>query len=166
MPIIERQVIDYNNWLTMADFTDLITISWMTPGPIAINSATFVGLQVAGFKGALIATLGTVLPSVIIVLALAYLYYKYNNVKSIQSLLIGLHPAVSAMISSVAVSLMTFTILEDITPGSPVSFNPIGLGLFLLCFLVLRLKKKISPLALMGASSLIGAILYSLFPQF
>ena len=63
MPLIQHQVVDVHPWLTMAQFSDIITISQMTPGPISINSATFVGLQVAGIPGAVIATTGKVLPS-------------------------------------------------------------------------------------------------------
>ena len=70
MPLIQAQVIDKYGWLTVADFTDLITISQMTPGPIAINSATFVGNQIAGIPGALVATLGCILPSCLFVTAL------------------------------------------------------------------------------------------------
>ena len=58
MPLIQSQVVDQYGWLTMREFTDLITIAEMTPGPIAVNSATFVGIRIAGFPGALIATLG------------------------------------------------------------------------------------------------------------
>lgn len=70
MPIIQNQVIDIHHWLTMTQFTDIITIAEMTPGPIAINSASFVGIQVAGFCGAVIATVGCVFPSCIIVMVL------------------------------------------------------------------------------------------------
>ena len=71
MPLIKAQVIDRYAWLTMADFTDLVTIAEMTPGPIAVNSATFVGNQVAGIPGAIVATFGVILPSCIFVTGLA-----------------------------------------------------------------------------------------------
>ena len=63
MPLIQAQVVDVHHWLTMTEFTDLITISQMTPGPIAINSATFVGTRIAGIPGAVAATIGCILPS-------------------------------------------------------------------------------------------------------
>lgn len=71
MPLIQHQVVDLHPWLTMTEFADIMTIAEMTPGPIAINSATFVGIQVAGIPGALVATLGCVLPSCVIVTLLA-----------------------------------------------------------------------------------------------
>lgn len=71
MPLIQGQVVTSHGWLTMSEFTDLITISQMTPGPIAVNSATFVGLKIAGIPGAVVATVGCILPSCIIVTILA-----------------------------------------------------------------------------------------------
>ena len=62
MPLIQNQVVDLHHWLTLSEFTDLITISQMTPGPIAINSATFVGIRIGGVGGALVSTLGCILP--------------------------------------------------------------------------------------------------------
>lgn len=67
MPLIQSQIVDLNHWLDFSEFTDLITISQMTPGPIAINSATFVGIKIAGILGAIVATIGCVLPSCILV---------------------------------------------------------------------------------------------------
>lgn len=67
MPLIRGQVVTVHHWLSMSEFTDLITISQMTPGPIAVNSATFVGTKIAGTLGALVATFGCILPSCIIV---------------------------------------------------------------------------------------------------
>jgi chromate transporter len=79
MPLIQQQVVTVHHWLTMSQFTDLVTISAMTPGPIAINSATFVGIRIAGFWGAVVATFGCILPSCIIVSVLAFVYRKYKN---------------------------------------------------------------------------------------
>ena len=76
MPLIQGQVVTLHGWLTMSEFTDLITISQMTPGPIAVNSATFVGMKIAGIPGAVVATAGCILPSCIIVTILARLYLK------------------------------------------------------------------------------------------
>ena len=66
MPLIQGQVVTLHGWLSMSEFTDLITISQMTPGPIAVNSATFVGMKIAGIPGAVVATAGCILPSCII----------------------------------------------------------------------------------------------------
>lgn len=106
MPLIQEQVVSSHGWLTMEEFTNLITISEMTPGPIAVNSATFVGTQVAGFPGAFVATLGCILPSCILVILIARFYLKYRNMAMLQGVLSSLRPAVVAMITSAGVSIL------------------------------------------------------------
>ena len=103
MPLIQGQIVKIHGWMTMSEFTDLITISQMTPGPIALNSATFVGLRVAGYAGAAIATLGCVLPSCIIVTVIVRLYLKYRKQDVLQEILYGIRPAVVATIFVTAV---------------------------------------------------------------
>ena len=78
MPLIQNQVVNLHHWLTLTEFTDLITIAEMTPGPIAINSATFVGIRIAGIPGAIVATIGCIFPSCIIVSFLAWIYFKFK----------------------------------------------------------------------------------------
>ena len=106
MPLIQGQVVTHHGWLSMTEFTDLITISQMTPGPIAINSATFVGIKIAGIPGALVATIGCILPSCIIVTLVAKLYLKYRNMAVLQGILNSLRPAVVAMIASAGISIL------------------------------------------------------------
>lgn len=84
MPLIQGQVVQGYGWLSMSEFTDLITLSQMTPGPIAVNSATFVGSKIAGIPGALAATFGCILPSCILVTLLAKLYLKYREMAMLQ----------------------------------------------------------------------------------
>lgn len=79
MPLIQEQVITLHNWLTFDTFANLVTIAEMTPGPIAVNAATFVGTQVAGPLGAIVATIGCILPSCIFVTLLAFIYGKYKK---------------------------------------------------------------------------------------
>ena len=106
IPLIQNQIVNVRALMSMAEFTDLITISQMTPGPIAVNSATFVGIKIAGFGGALVATLGCILPSCIIVTLIAKLYLKYRNMAMLQGVLGSLRPAVVAMIASAGISIL------------------------------------------------------------
>lgn len=106
MPLIQDQVVTVHQWLSMPEFTDLVTISQMTPGPIAINSATFVGIKIAGITGALTATFGCIFPSCVIVMLIAKLYLKYRNMDLLQGVLGSLRPAVVAMIASAGVSIL------------------------------------------------------------
>ena len=106
LPLIQDQIVSLHGWLSMEEFTDLITISQMTPGPIAINAATFVGQKIAGVPGAIVATLGCVLPSCVIVTLIAGLYLKYRTMRVLQSVLGTLRPAVVALIASAGVSIL------------------------------------------------------------
>ena len=148
MPLIQGQVVTTHGWLTMSEFTDLITISQITPGPIAVNSATFVGLKIAGIPGAVVATVGCILPSCIIVTILARLYLKYRNLDLLKGVLKSLRPAVVAMIASAGI-----LILKNAFWGSAESISLTGtewsmVVIFGICVLLLR-KTKLNPIWVM-----------------
>ena len=165
MPLIREQVVNINGWLTMTQFTDVITIAEMTPGPIAINAATFVGIQVAGIPGAVIATLGCVFPSSIIALTLAFLYNKYRGLKVIDGVLAGLRPVVVALIASAGISIFVTAIWGETGFSTEISaVNFVALSLFALALFWLR-KFNPSPILVMAGCGVVGGILYSLFPQ-
>ena len=120
MPLIQGQVVQGHGWLSMSEFTDLITISQMTPGPIAVNSATFVGIKIAGIPGALVATFGCILPSCILVTLLAKLYLKYREMAMLQGILHSLRPAVVAMNWSLVVIFIISLILLQKGKKNPI----------------------------------------------
>lgn len=141
MPLIQSQVVEQYGWLSMKEFTDLITIAEMTPGPIAVNSATFVGIRIAGLPGALIATFGCILPSCFIVSLLAYIYYRYKKVSALQSVLGSLRPAVVALIGAAGLSILQLVAFGE-NKIALQNIQWIECGIFLTAFLVLRIKKK------------------------
>ncbi len=163
MPLIQEQVVRQNPWLSMQEFTDLVTIAEMTPGPIAINAATFVGIRVAGFPGALIATLGCICPSLIIVSLLAFVYYRYKKLSALQNVLASLRPAVVALIASAGVSIL----LQTAFGGNEYAISHVqwgGVILFILAFVILR-KWKWNPIlvmALCGAGGLVVGLISAL----
>jgi chromate transporter len=160
LPLIKEQVVNIHPWLSMSEFTDLITISQMTPGPIAINSATFVGNQIAGLSGSVVSTLGCVLPSFIIVLILAFIYFKYKNIKIVQGILGGLRPAIVALIASAGFSILVTAFWgEGGITASPSDINFIAVGLFTVGLIILR-KFKPNPIYVMAGSGFLGMILY------
>ena len=162
MPLIQQQVVDLHSWLTMQQFADIMTIAEMTPGPIAINSATFVGIRVAGFPGAIVATLGCIFPSCIIVLALAFVYYRFRNFTIVQGILAGLRPAVVSMIASAGLSLLYLALYENRSiPADMLHMDLIALALFTSGFFVLR-KWKPNPLWVMAGCGAAGMVLYSI----
>lgn len=163
MPLIQAQVVDQHGWLSLNEFIDVITISQMTPGPIGINSATFVGIKIAGIGGALIATLGCVLPSCIIVLTLAHFYFKYQNLTAVRGVLNGLRPAVVAMIASAGLSiLLNASFAGGVLPSSLADVSWIGIFLFLAAFIVLR-KWKPNPIWVMLGCGVLGMFLFRFF---
>lgn len=165
MPLIQEQVVDLHSWLNMTQFADIMTIAEMTPGPIAINSATFVGIQIAGIPGAIVATIGCVFPSCVIVMTLSYLYYRYRGLSIIQGILSGLRPAVIAMIASAGISLFILALYgQRSLPENLMSFDIIALCIFAAAFFVLR-KWKPHPLIVMASCGVAGVILYSIFPK-
>lgn len=162
MPLIQNQVVDIHGWLTLTEFTDLITISQMTPGPIAINSATFVGMQIAGFGGAVIATLGNIIPSGIIVTTLAWLYGKYSDLGIIKGVLGGLRPTVVALILSAGLAIVTLSLWggNGFVWGLQ-AVDWIAAGLFAAGLIILR-KFKTNPMFVMLGSGALGGALYLL----
>lgn len=163
MPLIQSQVVDIHPWLTMQQFADIMTIAEMTPGPIAINAATFVGIQVAGIPGAIVATLGCVFPSCVIVLILAYVYYRFRGLTVLQGILAGLRPAVVAMIASAGISLMIMAFFGQRTlPEDLGIINWISVGIFAVGLFILR-KWKVNPIAVIALSGAAGVILNLLF---
>lgn len=163
MPLIQAQVVDQHGWLSLSEFIDVITISQMTPGPIGINSATFVGIKIAGIGGALVATLGCVLPSCIIVLTLAHFYFKYQSLTAVRGILNGLRPAVVAMIASAGLSiLLNASFSGGVFPSSLADVSWIGICLFLAAFVVLR-KWKPNPIWVMLDCGILGMFLFRFF---
>ncbi len=158
MPLIQNQVVEIHGWLSMTEFTDLITIAEMTPGPIAINAATFVGTRIGGLPGALIATLGCVLPSFFIVLSLARFYFKYRNLSIVKGILEGLRPAIIAMIASAGLSILILAIWgEQGITTNLWDIDILALFLFLSGLFILR-KWKPSAIIVMLGCGFIGII--------
>lgn len=160
MPLIQSQVVVQHQWLSMREFTDLITIAEMTPGPIAVNSATFVGTRIAGLGGALVATLGCILPSLFIVSALAIIYRKYKGLTLLDSVLGCLRPVVVALILSAGLSILKLTAFGG-AAVSPANLDWIGVALFAAAFFVLR-KYKTNPILVMSLCGAAGLGLYLL----
>ena len=162
LPLIQAQVVDGYGWMTMTEFSDIITISQMTPCPIAINAATFVGTRIAGPAGAAVATLGCIVPSCIIVLTLAFIYYKYRNITMVQGTLKGLQPAVVALIASAGLSILVTAFF----PAGEIVFSAdaidvIAVLIFAAAFVVLRIWKP-NPIWVMCGAGVMGFVLYSL----
>lgn len=156
MPLIQNQVVELHPWLTLQEFTDLITISQMTPGPIAVNSATFVGIRIAGIPGAIVATLGCITPALILVSLLAFVYNKYKDISVLQNVLSCLRPVVVSLILGAGLSILALVLFNGQPPDVQV-VDWIGTGSFVVAFVLLR-KFKWNPILTMclcGAAELV-----------
>ena len=156
LPLIQDEVVTSHNWLDMSEFTNLITISQMTPGPIAINSATFVGMKIPGIPGAIVATIGCVLPACFIVTTLAWLYIKFRKLDTLQGILTTLRPAVVAMIATAGVSILVSSFWggEDIVlSGIKIS----AVVIFVIC-MVLLMKFKMNPILVMLLAGVMNVV--------
>lgn len=147
LPLIQREVVEENNWLTSDEFVDILAIAEVTPGPVAVNTSTYVGYKKAGFKGAIICTLGTVLPSFTIILLIVTFFWGYRTNPIVDKVFLGIRPAVSALIFSAVYKL-----------AKTMKFNKamvIGAALTVLSILLFDL----SPIIIILVSS-IGSIIY------
>lgn len=166
LSMIQGEVVIRHNWLTPQEFTDIVAISQMTPGPIGINSATYVGYttivdagygMALGIVGSVIATGAVVLPSFILMLTISKFFMKYQKHPIVESVFSGLRPAVVGLLASAALVLMN---QENF--GSPVydvySFV-ISCLIFIVTFFV-TWKYKISPILMIIVCGVIGLLLY------
>lgn len=157
IPLIQDQIVRVHHLMTLEQFSDLITIAEMTPGPISINSSTFVGMQLSGVPGVLLCTIGCIIPSFCICLALAHFYYKYRDFSGIQHVLAALRPAVVALIASAGLSILTIGVFQNgvVSAGT---VKPLEAILFAACLLLLR-RFKVNPIAIILGSGCVGTAL-------
>lgn len=148
IPLIDRQIVTQLHWLTATQFTDIVAIAEMTPGPIAINSATFVGFQVAGVIGSVVATIGVVLPSFLLVLVLAMLVKRFSQSVWLNSALSGIRPVVVGLIASAVWSVGQKTLLD------------LRSWVLAIVMLTLLVRSKIHPILLIVASGVIGVLFF------
>ena len=160
IPLIQSQVVEGKNWITMSEFTNLVTIAEMTPGPISVNSATFVGIRIAGIPGAFAATAGCIAPALFIVTFLAFLYYRYKGASAVGAVLSSLRPAVVALIAAAGLSMLKTALFGD-GAVSAEALHLAGGVIFLAAFLFLR-RLKWNPILVMclcGGAHLLWGIL-------
>lgn len=157
MPLIQEQIVEVHPWLSVGEFTDLITLSQMTPGPIAVNSATFVGIKLAGLPGAAAATLGCILPSCILVVLLAKIYLKYRNVQAFQSVLSALRPAVVAMIANAGITILISAFWGE-NGISSITEQHLDMVLIFAAACYLLKRKKANPILIMVSAGVVKAV--------
>lgn len=159
LPLIETLIVNNHGWLSFEEFKHLVVISEMTPGPIAVNASTFVGNKLFGVLGGVVATLGVVLPSIIIVILLAKMYFKYRNLKTVNSVLNGLRPTVVGLVLFATFGITLSALFNvSLSDFSSFDFNIIKILLLAIYVFILR-KFKPNPIFIIVLSGVLGYIL-------
>ena len=161
MELIRTQVVTQYQWLTNTEFTDMVSIAEMTPGPLGINIASFVGTRTAGIAGTVVATMAYVLPALFLVLILSHFYYKCREQRGMQGVLCALRPAVAAMVLAAALKLCITAFWGDAVEWTFQSINWIAVAIALVLFLLLQ-RKKLGPIQAILLSGGVGGLLYAL----
>ena len=168
LSVIQGEVVTRHAWLTPAEFTDIVAISQMTPGPIGINSATYVGytavLNTTGsaewaIVGSLVASFAVMLPSLVLMLVLSYCLIKYGKQRWVEVLFRALRPVVVGLIASAALLLMTEENFGSPT-GSLLQFV-VSVLIFVAAFVAMKFY-KISPILILVIAGAFGAVFYGL----
>ena len=156
LPLIENVVVNRYHWLTLKEMTDIIALSQVTPGPIALNAATFVGTRVAGVPGALIASVAAVLPQTLFLLFLGWFLFYGGRITWINRALQGLRPGVAGLIGVAAVSMFISSLFVS---TSPIRADWVAVCAFVLVFLLHYRKIDLLKLIMLGGGiGLIGGL--------
>lgn len=168
LSVIQGEVVSRHSWLTAAEFTDIVAISQMTPGPIGINSATYVGYtavlnstgsEALAVAGSLVASFAVMLPSIVLMLIVARFLIKFSKHPAVEAVFKGLRPAVVGLIASAALLLMTeenFGSFSD----APLQFW-MSVGLFVAAFVAMKFF-KVSPILILVLAGAFGGVFYGL----
>lgn len=149
LPLMQEEVIATHGWLSITEFLDIVAIAEMTPGPIAVNMATFLGYKVSGgILGSVMTTLGVILPSFIVVLILVKVFLKFQSSPVIQSALRGIRPTILALITSAALLLIEGAIVD-------IFGIVIAIGVFYLVAF-----RKFNPILVILLSGMAGIMIY------
>lgn len=153
LSLIHSEVVVRNQWLTNGEFSDIVAISQMTPGPIAINSATYIGYEVAGFWGSVVATVSVCLPALTIMMLITRFFLRLRDNRYVRGVVMGMRPVVVGMIASAAL-LLIFPHAED---GR--SFID-GWSWVIFVGVMVASVKKVNPILLIVLSAVAGVVIY------
>ena len=168
LSVIQGEVVTRHGWLSAAEFTDIVAVSQMTPGPIGINSATYVGYTAVlnsgapewlAVMGSLVASFAVMLPSIVLMLVVSRFFMKYSKHGSVEAVFKGLRPAVVGLIASAALLLMTEENFGSPTE-TPLQFG-VSVALFVAAFVAMKFF-KISPILILVLAGVFGGVFYGM----
>ena len=155
LSLIQHEVVENYGWMTTTEFADMVAISQMTPGPISINLATYVGYTTAGFGGSLLASFALCLPSIVMVYFILRLFMKKKNNVLLTNTLKGLKPAIAGLIFAAGLSMMNLQNFPDFGWGH----NNISVIICVLAFIASYFFKA-NPILLILVSGIVGFFVY------
>ena len=164
LPILQREVVEKKGWATEEELTDYFAIGQCTPGIIAVNTATFVGHKYRGVSGGVVATLGLVCPSILVILVIAGFLKKFRESRGVDAVFYGIRPASTALIAAALAEVCSIALLNLSafqTGGAAALFQWKGIALAVVIFVCLQVKplKKLHPIVFILASAVAGILL-------
>ncbi|WHH61326.1 chromate transporter [Petroclostridium sp. X23] len=172
IPLIQEEI-QANGWIEAQEFADIVAISQMTPGPIAVNAATYIGVKTAGVLGSVAATLGVSLPSFILVILIAGVMVKFKQNSGVESVLRGIRPVTIGLISSAVLFFAEMSIFTDELPFERIKYlltgqtvnlfeginiQPGAITIFLIILVAVK-KFKLNPILAVISSAVLGVLL-------
>ncbi|MGP4038415.1 chromate transporter [Gracilibacillus sp. D59] len=154
IPVIETEV-SQHGWMTTQEFTDVIAVAGMSPGPIATNSAIFVGYHTAGISGAIVSALGMVIPSLLIILIIATFFFKFNELYIVKSAFYGLRPIITGLIMYAA---LKFAISNNVI--GEISWRTVSLLIICGFSFFALMKLRLHPIFVIALAGVYGIVLY------
>lgn len=148
LPFMQKEIVENHSWISMSEFSDIIGISQMTPGPVAINSATFVGYKVGGIIGSAMATIGVVTTSFILVSIINKVLNKFKESIVVKSMLAGMRP--------ILIALIIYAFI-DLAKESYMDFKSIIITIIIG---IILLSKKVHPILVIVIAAILGLIFY------
>jgi len=155
LPLIQKEVLNHG-WMEIEEIINFIAVSESTPGPFAINCATYVGMETGGVLGAICSTLGVVTPSFIVILIVARFYKKFKESKIVSSVMTGLRPAVIGLIGSALVSMILTVFLPDGFDFGSIVLSDLLVSLAIAVVMTILVFKKVHPIIIIAISAVAG----------
>jgi chromate transporter len=161
IPVVQSIVVDEKSWLTMREFTDVITISEMTPGPFGLNSATFIGAKLGGIWGGVLSTFACMVAPLVIVVLISFLYMRFRKLTVAQGVLTGVRPAVVGLLASAALAIILLSLFDAAKPDAQSAFNLTAFTIAVFATFILR-KFKLNSVLVIFFAGISGVIMYGL----
>ncbi|MDD4569419.1 MAG: chromate transporter [Tepidanaerobacteraceae bacterium] len=165
IPLIQREI-ESHGWLSASEFVDIIAIAEMTPGPIAVNSATFVGYKAAGILGGMVATIGVAIPSLLLILIVSKYFFKFQDHPANKMIFYGIRPVIVGLILTAAIFVAQTTFFkQDITINLSCIFkNQLSIidlkSMVIFAFtLAALIKFKLNPILMIVVSGILGLLM-------